>query len=213
MADAVYTQARNLPLPPSSSVSSRTYIVTGANTGLGLFAAQNLALLGAARVILAVRNVTAGEAAKKQIDVAVAAAGGADVKVEVWYLDLSVFESIKAFVKRVEAELETVDGLIENAAVAAGGDERAEGYRLTVAVNVVGTLLLGVLMVPVMGRKAREGETPRVVVVTSRVGFDGREAWEGFGGEVMKGMEGVEGIQLWVLFLPSVPLFGVLAFF
>ncbi len=205
-----FTQMRNLPLTPSSLIHSRTYIVTGANGGLGLAAAQNLALLGAARVILAVRNLSAGEAAKKQIDAAVAnAATGVKTNVEVWYLDLSVFSSIKAFVKRAEAELERVDGLIENAAVAAADGKRAEGHRLTVAVNVVGTFLLGVLMLPVMARKAKEqeGDSPRVVVVTSKAGFDVREEWEGFGGEPVKGMdrEGTETIKLWVVFLLPLP--------
>ena len=213
MTTPSFTQARNLPLPPSSTIHARTYIVTGANAGLGLAAAQNLAQLGAARVILAVRNLSAGETAKAQIDAAIAGAPattGVKTEVEVWYLDLSVFSSIKAFAKRADAELERVDGLIENAAVAAGGGEMAEGHRLTVAVNVVGTLLLGVLMLPVMARKAREkeGESPRVVVVTSRVGFDAREEWEGFGGEPVKGMdgEGVEVIKLWVFLFFYLPL-------
>jgi NADP-dependent 3-hydroxy acid dehydrogenase YdfG len=48
--------------------SGKTYVVTGSNTGLGLESARHLVKLAAARVILAVRNQTAGEKAKKDIE-------------------------------------------------------------------------------------------------------------------------------------------------
>ena len=196
--DAVATQARNLPLPtnPQTTIAGRTFIVTGANTGLGFEAAKHLALLGASRVILAVRNPSAGLAAKQAIDEAIlAAAAGGDrrVAVEAWELDLSRYESVKGFVARAERELERIDGVVENAAVAASPvpGEKAEGHVLPLTVNVLATLLLAVLLVPVMRvkRAAGGGEVQRLVVVTSRAGFDAREEWEGIRGDILGGID------------------------
>ncbi len=118
------TQKRNLPLLATpTTCSGRTYIVTGSNTGLGFEAAQHLALAGAARVILAVRNPAAGEVAKAAIDAALSSSSTThqEVKVEVWPLDLGSYDSVKAFAARAERELERIDGVVENAAVAGAG--------------------------------------------------------------------------------------------
>ncbi|KAH6857122.1 hypothetical protein B0I37DRAFT_403532 [Chaetomium sp. MPI-CAGE-AT-0009] len=75
-----------LPLPTTPSpFASQTLIITGANTGLGLEAARHFVALGAARVILAVRNLSAGEAAARDI----AASTGREGVAEAWELDLA----------------------------------------------------------------------------------------------------------------------------
>lgn len=62
-------QYRKLPiLANESTCSGKTYIVTGSNSGLGLETARHLVGFSAARVVLAVRNLTAGENAKKEIE-------------------------------------------------------------------------------------------------------------------------------------------------
>lgn len=62
-------QYKKLPiLANESTCSGKTYIVTGGNTGLGLETARHLVEFSAARVVLAVRNLTAGETAKKDIE-------------------------------------------------------------------------------------------------------------------------------------------------
>lgn len=62
-------QYRKLPiLADESTCSGKTYIVTGGNSGLGLETARHLVEFNASRVILAVRNLTAGENAKKDIE-------------------------------------------------------------------------------------------------------------------------------------------------
>jgi NAD(P)-dependent dehydrogenase (short-subunit alcohol dehydrogenase family) len=192
MSDIVTTQARNLPLLATpATCSGRTYIVTGANTGLGLEAAKHLASLGAAKVILAVRNPVSGEAAKREIDEA-AGTRGSDV-VQVWSLDLCSYESVKQFVKKAGEELERIDAVIENAALALEKREVAEGHVTPVTVNVISTFLMAVLLLPVMREKARrvEGVVPRIVVVGSRVGFeDGTKAdWKGIKGDPIRGMD------------------------
>jgi NAD(P)-dependent dehydrogenase (short-subunit alcohol dehydrogenase family) len=202
MADAVATQTRNLPLLATRATSAgKTYIITGANTGLGFETAKHLALLGAAKVILAVRNpVTTGQAAKFEIDEAI---GNKTDVVEVWPLDLCSYASVRAFVKRATEELERIDGLILNAAVVLAKREVAEGHAVPVTVNVMSTFLMAVLLLPVMSAMSKrvEGMVPRIVVVTSRVGFDVKEQWEGMKDDPIKGMdrEDIVAVNTWVL--------------
>lgn len=62
-------QYAKLPiLVDESTCSGRTYIVTGGNSGLGLETARHLVGASASRVILAVRNLKAGEIAKTDIE-------------------------------------------------------------------------------------------------------------------------------------------------
>jgi NAD(P)-dependent dehydrogenase (short-subunit alcohol dehydrogenase family) len=192
--DTLPTQAHNLPLLATpSTTAGKTYIITGANTGHGFEAAKHLATLGAAKVILGVRNPAAGQAAKLEIDTAAGLLGpdASDV-VQVWPLDLCSYASVRAFAKRAGDELARIDGLVLNAAVALATREVAEGHAKPVTVNVVSTLALAVLLLPVMSGLAKKvggGLVPRVVVVTSRVGFDAREAWEGIKGDPVRGMD------------------------
>ncbi|KFX91016.1 hypothetical protein V490_06131 [Pseudogymnoascus sp. VKM F-3557] len=176
MADAVATQPHNLPLHISrEKCEGKTYIVTGANVGLGLEAAKHLVAVGAAKVIMAVRNVSAGETAKAEIEAATGTSGVA----EVWAIDLSSYESVKAFAKRAVTDLERIDALIENAGVAAFERTKAEGHLINITVNVISTLLLAVLLLPKMSEDAKKfGIVPHIVAVSSRVGFDVKADWD-----------------------------------
>ena len=169
-----FTQARNLPLLITpEKCSGGTYIVTGANTGLGFEAAKHLVAVGAAKVILGVRNVSAGEAAKAKIE---EATGKANVAA-VWELDLASYSSVQAFAKKA-AELDRIDALIENAAVAGAAKTRAEGHVQTVTVNVLSTLLLAVLLLPKLSESAQKFNIlPHLVIVTSGAGFEVSQDW------------------------------------
>lgn len=109
-------------VPTEDDCKGHTYIVTGANTGLGFECAQHLVDLKADKVILACRSIARGEAAKKRIDDNTERPGVA----EVWQLDIGSYDSVKAFASRVE-QLERVDAVIENASVAMLNYEEAEG--------------------------------------------------------------------------------------
>jgi NAD(P)-dependent dehydrogenase (short-subunit alcohol dehydrogenase family) len=175
MAAAVATQLRDLPLLATiEKCSGGTYIVTGANTGLGFEAAKHLVALGAAKVIMGVRNISAGEKAKAEIE---AALGRTNIA-EVWELNLASYDSVKAFAKRAVAELDRIDALIENAAVAASERIIAEGHLISVTVNVLSTLLLGLLLLPKMSETSKQfGILSHLVVVTSGVSFDFEADW------------------------------------
>ena len=97
------TQLKSLPYP-DANFQSKTVIVTGANVGLGKEAARHFCRLGAAKVILACRDVDKGRAVQADIEASTSRSG----VVEVWQIDLGSFQSVKDFCHRVEVELERV---------------------------------------------------------------------------------------------------------
>ena len=113
-----------LPVP-RQSFAGQTIIITGSNTGLGREAARHIIDLGAAKVILAVRDVDKGEAAKKYI-LTDSGQSNASGVVEVWELNLSNYESIKAFARRAES-LDRLDAVIQNAGISTSEFKLVEG--------------------------------------------------------------------------------------
>jgi retinol dehydrogenase-12 len=114
---------------PEEKHTGQTMIVTGANVGLGFEAARHLTRLDAKKVILACRNIEKGEAAKKSIEETTQRRG----VVEVWQVDLSSYESVKQFARRVEG-LERLDAIIENAAIATQKYQVFEGNESTLSI-------------------------------------------------------------------------------
>lgn len=111
---SVRSQLFITPKYPTTSFEGQTVIVTGSNVGLGREAARHIARLGASKLILAVRNLEAGDKAKKDIETSTRIKS--DI-IEVWKLDLASYDSVKAFAARA-AELPQIDVLLENAGVA-----------------------------------------------------------------------------------------------
>ena len=168
-------QRINLPLlATKEDCTGRTYIVTGANTGLGFEAAKHLVALGSKKVILAVRNVTAGNEAKAKID---SATNTTDVA-EAWYLDLANYDSVKNFAKKAITELDRIDGLIQNASVASIAEEPLNGQDANISINVVGTFLLALHLLPKLSESARKNNgQSRLTFVCSRAGFEVEKLW------------------------------------
>jgi NAD(P)-dependent dehydrogenase (short-subunit alcohol dehydrogenase family) len=163
----LYSQLFVTPPYPTTSAEGQTVIVTGSNTGLGKEAARHFAGLGAAKVILAVRNTNAGDEAKKSIESTTNCKS--DV-VEVWELDLASYDSVKAFAERAN-KLKRLDVLLENAGIA--GDKwhtTSNGHERMIDVNVISTFYLALLMLPKLKSSAKEfGIKPRLTIVTSEV--------------------------------------------
>lgn len=170
-------QRKELPILASSSTcTGGTYIVTGANVGLGFETVKHLVSFGAAKVIIAVRNVSAGEAAKEKIEAETKKSGVMDV----WVVDLSSFASVQAFANRATTELQRIDAVVENAAVALEDWSVSEGHERTITVNVLGTLLLGILLFPLLMESGqRLGITPRLVFTASEASWTVKKAWDG----------------------------------
>ncbi|KAI8623136.1 putative short-chain dehydrogenase/reductase family protein [Xylariaceae sp. FL1651] len=134
-----------LKLPyPNQSFSGLTIIVTGANSGLGLEAARHLARLNASKVILGVRNLEKGAAAKSSI---IASTNKPQDVVDVWKLDLASRTSVKAFAARAKS-FERLDVVIENAGMLTHDFAIAEDNESTITVNVINTFLFALLVLP-----------------------------------------------------------------
>jgi NAD(P)-dependent dehydrogenase (short-subunit alcohol dehydrogenase family) len=124
----------------------RTFVVTGANSGIGLEAARELGRAGA-RVVLAVRNTEKGEQAAASIQ----------GQTEVRRLDLSDLGSVRAFADAWEGD---VDVLINNAGIMAVPEQRTkDGFEMQIGTNHLGHFALTNLLLPHV--------TERVVTVAS----------------------------------------------
>jgi NAD(P)-dependent dehydrogenase (short-subunit alcohol dehydrogenase family) len=148
--------------------------VTGANSGIGLIAARELARAGA-HVILACRDVAKGDAAARDIGGAVS---GADV--EVGELDLASLASVRAFAEGFRAKGTGLDLLINNAGVMAPPRrETADGFELQFGTNHLGHFALtGILLDTMAGR-----DDARVVTVSSGAHRMGRIHFDDLQGE------------------------------
>lgn len=153
-----------VPKDTRTSFDGRTIIVTGANVGLGLEAALKFVQFGAQRVILAVRTLSKGDEAKKQIE---AKTGRTNV-LEVWHLDMLDYTSIKSFANRATRELERIDIACLNAGVVMESyKEGPYGYEQTMQVNVLSTALLALLLVPKLRASKTSTDTPVLEIVGS----------------------------------------------
>jgi NAD(P)-dependent dehydrogenase (short-subunit alcohol dehydrogenase family) len=134
------------------SFAGRTVIVTGANSGLGLVTARELARVGA-KTILAVRNLDKGTQA--------AATMSGDV--EVRRLDLQDLASVREFAGGVES----VDVLVNNAGImAVPYAQTVDGFESQIGTNHLGHFALTNLLLPRI--------TDRVVSVSSMFHWIGR---------------------------------------
>jgi NAD(P)-dependent dehydrogenase (short-subunit alcohol dehydrogenase family) len=140
MAKQTWT-ARQLP-----DLTGRVVVVTGASNGIGAIAAGELSRAGA-RVVLAVRDTTKGEAAAAKMT----------GKTEVRPLDLTNLVSVREFASAWSGDL---DILINNAGIMAVPEGRTtDGFELQIGTNHLGHFALTNLLLPFV--------TDRVVTVTS----------------------------------------------
>ena len=164
----LYSQVFITPPYPTLRWSGKTVIVTGANSGLGLEAARHFVRLGAEKVILAVRSLEKGNQAKESIETST----GRNGVVQVWSLDLCSYRSVKAFAAQANQELNRLDAVVEDAAVATPKFRLAEGNELTITTNVISTFLLALLLIPKMKDTAKCYNThPHLAIIDSEVIF------------------------------------------
>jgi NAD(P)-dependent dehydrogenase (short-subunit alcohol dehydrogenase family) len=166
----------------SQTNAERTYLVTGANTGIGKEIAKGFARTSAT-VVLACRSLDRGEAARAEI----ARETGND-RLKVMQVDMADTASVRAFAAAFQREHARFDALVNNAGMWQTKHETTpEGIEKIWATNVLGLLLLTQLLEDLL----RKSAPARVVNVTSslaggldlsdiqfeRRSFDGQKAY------------------------------------
>jgi NAD(P)-dependent dehydrogenase (short-subunit alcohol dehydrogenase family) len=128
------------------SQTGKLCIVTGSNSGLGKEAARRLAGAGAT-VIMAVRSLEKGEAARSDI-----LAQYPDAELEVRRLDLAELSSVRAFADQLIADNNPIDILLNNGGVMAPPKraESADGFELQFATNFLGHYVLTLRLLPLI---------------------------------------------------------------
>lgn len=118
--------------------AGRVFVITGANSGIGLEAAKALAAKGA-RVVRACRDP--GRAAAAEAEVRAVARGG---EVAAMALDLADLASVRAFAAAFLERYDRLDVLVNNAGVMALPHRLTkDGFELQIGTNHFGHFVLG----------------------------------------------------------------------
>ena len=145
-------------MPPPPSLAGRVALVTGANTGIGLVTARELARQGA-QVFVACRSLARAQPA---VDAIRAATG--NPQVEALALDLGDFGSVRACAATFLARGLPLHLLVNNAGLAGSRGSTASGFELAFGVNHLGHFLLTQLLL----ERLRASAPARIVTVASR---------------------------------------------
>jgi len=155
--------------------SGKRAVVTGANSGTGKEAAKRLAASGA-HVVMAVRTIARGEAAREEI-----LAAHPDASLEVRRVDLADLATVRAFAEGLTADGVPLDLLVNNAGVMTPPTRMttADGFELQLGSNYLGPFALTMRLLPLL----LTAPSPRVVTMSSgtanfgRIHFDDLQ-WE-----------------------------------
>jgi NAD(P)-dependent dehydrogenase (short-subunit alcohol dehydrogenase family) len=154
--------------------SGRVAIVTGANSGLGLATARDLARAGAT-VVMTSRDAAKGERAAASVRASVPNAA-----LEVEPLDLADLASMRSFAARVGVAHDGIDLLINNAGIMAAPRRLTkDGFESQFGTNHLGHFALTGLLLPAL----LKAPAPRVVTVSSHLHRRGTMHFDDLQGE------------------------------
>jgi protochlorophyllide reductase len=135
-----------------------TVVITGASSGVGLYAAQALTQRGW-HVVMACRDFPKTEKAAQAL-------GMPKGSYTVMHIDLASLESVRQFARNFRASGRTLDALVCNAAIymplLKTPLRSPDGYELTVATNHLGHFLLANLMIADLRKST---QTPRLIIL------------------------------------------------
>lgn len=138
-------------------MDGKVVIVTGANSGIGLATALDLAKRGA-RIYLACRSADKGEVARAEI---IKETDNQEVFCR--QLDLASMQSIREFVAGFTSAESRLDVLINNAGWTGPRRTTVDGFEMQIGVNHMGHFLLTNLLVDTLQKSAPS----RVITLTS----------------------------------------------
>jgi NAD(P)-dependent dehydrogenase (short-subunit alcohol dehydrogenase family) len=148
---------RNLArMNDTKDLAGKTFLVTGANTGIGKATVEALAARGATRILIAARS-----ADKTQPVLDAAKAQG--VETAFVAMDLADLASVKRAADEVLAKDWTIDTLVNNAGIAGLQGLTKDGFEITFGTNHLGPYLFTEKLLPLV-KRARQG---RIVNVSS----------------------------------------------
>jgi len=156
------------PTLPHIDLSGQTAIITGASTGIGYHSCVHFLAHQLSHLIIAVRSTTKGEAAASKLRIQFPSA-----KIEVWSLEMTSYESIQTFARRVERDLARLDIVILNAGIVKPDFEIVEstGHEEVLQVNYLSTVLLSILILPLLKTKSSPSVPGRLSIVNSGTPF------------------------------------------
>lgn len=136
----------------------KSFLVTGANTGLGFQTSLELARKKA-HVIMVGRNEEKLNQAKSQILSAIP-----DASVEIGVLDLTNIKSVRSFAELFIKTHKTLDVLINNAGIMfPPAGKTADGFETQFGVNFIGHYVLTASLFPLI----KNGKNARIVTLSS----------------------------------------------
>ena len=142
----------------AQTLTGRVALITGANTGIGLVTARELAGRGA-HVFIACRSVAKGQAAVDDIRKTTG-----NERVELLALDLGDFDSIRACAQAFLARDLPLHLLINNAGLAGAKGMTQSGFELAFGTNHIGPFLFTQLLLD----RIKLSAPARIVTVASR---------------------------------------------
>lgn len=151
------------------SLDGRVWVVTGANSGLGLESVKALAARGAT-VVMACRSPERAEAAAQEVK-----RETPEAKIELRSLDVSSLKSVETFAREVSAAYPVIDGLMNNAGIMmVPRSLTVDGFESQLGTNHLGHFALSLRLLPSLER----AEAPRIVVIASQAHRQGRMRFE-----------------------------------
>jgi NAD(P)-dependent dehydrogenase (short-subunit alcohol dehydrogenase family) len=142
-------------------LSGKNYVVTGANSGIGLFSARRFAQLGA-NVALVCRNEQRGREAVTEI---IASSGNENISL--YLADFSSLASVSEMADKLLRDIPRIDVLCNNAGGANGSRTvTGEGFETTFVSNHLSGFLLTKKLLPAI-LKAASRDLARIVFTSS----------------------------------------------
>ncbi|KAF2764604.1 dehydrogenase [Teratosphaeria nubilosa] len=148
-------------------MSEKIILITGANQGLGYFAAKHFAASSKYHVLLASRDHTKGQQAVDKL----VSEGASKHVLEAVQLDVTSDDSIAQAIKTIEQQHGRLDILVHNAGISVAGPNASlrEEYQTVYNTNVFGPEALTEAALPLLRKSTLPGGR-RIIFVSSSLG-------------------------------------------